>query len=73
MANVETKHTICKHIKSGEYARHSTIRWVTEPEGKNTTDYHWDITVEMCPLCSGAGYARIQDALQEISHLLGGA
>ncbi len=62
--NIYKKHSICRHIQSGELVLHSTVRWITEPVGKNTTDYHWDITVELCPLCSGMGFAKFEDLIE---------
>ncbi len=73
-SNVEIKHSVCKHIRNGELERHSVIHWTTAPEENNRTDYRWDIRLELCPLCSGAAYAKmsmILNQLQDLRELIG--
>ena len=38
---------------TGIIDHHSTLTWQTVPHGQNTTDYHWDLVVDLCAFCSG--------------------
>ncbi len=63
-ATVLHKHSFCDHIQKGSWPKHSTIVWKTEPIEANPTDYHWEITVELCVFCSGVALARMQNVIE---------
>lgn len=43
----------CVHLERGELVQHATMTFVTLPVGENSTDYVWEIQMDLCALCSG--------------------
>jgi hypothetical protein len=43
----------CQHLHLGTLPKHSTFTLNTVPKADNTTDYAWNVQVELCVYCSG--------------------
>lgn len=53
MNPVELQRLQCIHLRVGTIAKHATMRIETVPPEDNTTDYAFDVALELCVLCSG--------------------
>lgn len=62
MSPVGLKRMRCIHLRVGTIAKHATMRVETVPPEENTTDYAWDIAIELCVLCSGFVRGKVSGA-----------